>query len=110
MSKPKSTKSAATKPAKPKARTDADDLLALFGVAALDVDVERRQAALNVIIRAALASVAQSKAEAACERTNAATSQAQMARVGSKANDAQRETCAAGVALAGALRAMRRGK
>lgn len=77
-------------------------LLALFDVAAHGPNEEKRQAAMNVIMRAALAALRQSKAEAAYERSIADGKDD--IRLGSKANDTQRETCEAGAVLARALK------
>jgi len=61
-----------------------------------------------LIVRAAVAAVRQSKAEARWEK--APGDHSRLTQIGAAAEDAQRETCAAGKALARALRKIRGGK
>ena len=101
---------AAAKATRSKAPTSA--LLALFDVAALDINEAQREAARDAILRAASAAMAQSKAEAAYDKATAShapdgAAQKRAMLAGRKAEDAQRETCAAGAALAKALRGVK---
>ncbi len=100
------TKKAA--PAKPKAQPTADALLALFNVAKGGGSRAEELDALNVIMRVALAGMAQSKAEAAYQKANRTSDVVgRIALMGDRLDAAQDETDAAGAALVKALRGLK---
>jgi hypothetical protein len=61
-----------------------------------------------LIVRAAVAAVRQAKAEARWEKVPG--DHPRLVQIGAKAEEAQRETCAAGKALARAIKKLRGGK